>query len=468
MVKDDPTAIFENLAAIDSIAFRVSFKMDPEEHYEIIVENNKMTLGVAINKVEIKNLHLDYIVAITQELELPSTSSPSIDIPDGFSDIEFMDLIIEMELFNEIGIPVDDINLTIQGTRGSLSATNTITTAIIAPIPSIENGCNYKEETGDTARTVIQANNLFQVTDYYCHSADENPYDTGDTIFFDENNNNFLELLKFAPERILVSGNSKIEGEGILAKGKEIWGTFKLESPLSFILKKRMTIIPAEPWPLPAIDDSTTSEQINSSMIEGEFFVDFTNRSPAGGNLSLLISDNTIFPLFLDSLITGSWDDQRPEINPSYWETLASPLLIDYIKFVNHPTLVGIDIDNDGAADTLALEVQFFKEGAMQFFVGRMFDLKFPAPDSIKDHWGYYIPAFPGIHAASQKLDTTILGWLITDQPRYSNSMINFDASPFQSNNDTIPITFQTTNDIEVQAYLTLKLDSGGLSRAKP
>ena len=364
--------------------------------------------------------------------------------------------IMEMELFNEIGIPVDSIDLVIQGTKGGSSVTIPIRTAISAPIPSIENECVY-QETGDTARTVIQANNLFQVTDYYCHPADENPYHTGDTIIFDENNNNFLELLKFAPERIIVSGNSKIEGEGILAKGKKIWGTFRLDSPLSFILKKRMTIIPAEPWPLPAIDDSTTSEQINSSMIEGEFFVDITNRSPAGGNLSLLISDSTIFPLFLDSLVTGSWDDQVYNFNTSVWDALVPPLLIDSIKFIPHPI-----------ADTQALEVQFFKEGTMQFFVGRMFDLKFPAPDSIKDHWGYYIPAFPGIHTSSQKLDTTILGWLITDQPRYSTPMINFDASPFQSIGDTIPITFQTTNAIEVQAYLTLKLDSGGLSRAKP
>ena len=67
-----------------------------------------------------------------------------------------------------------------------------------------------------------------------------------------------------------------------------------------------MTIIPADPWALPAIDNPETSKKINSSMLEGELFVDITNRSPAGGNLSLLISDSTIFPLFLDSL--GVWE----------------------------------------------------------------------------------------------------------------------------------------------------------------
>jgi hypothetical protein len=47
--------------------------------------------------------------------------------------------------------------------------------------------------------------------------------------------------------------------------------------------------------------------------------------------------------------------------------------------------------------------------------------------------------------------------------------MITFDRSPIQSITDTdtayIPLTFQTTNTIGVQAYFTLTLDTGGLGR---
>ena len=47
--------------------------------------------------------------------------------------------------------------------------------------------------------------------------------------------------------------------------------------------------------------------------------------------------------------------------------------------------------------------------------------------------------------------------------------MITFDASPIQSITDTdteyIPLTFQTTNTIGVQAYFTLMLDTEGLGR---
>jgi len=119
-----------------------------------------------------------------------------------------------------------------------------------------------------------------------------------------------------------------------------------------------------------------------------------------------------------------------------------------------------------------ALEVRFLKqkeddEYIQQFFVGRMFEIVFPATDSIDYNWGYAIPAFPGLYTSSVKVDTSILSWLITDEPRNSTVMIIFEGSPIQSitETDTIytPVTSQTTHAIEVQAYLTLKLDTGGL-----
>ena len=63
------------------------------------------------------------------------------------------------------------------------------------------------------------------------------------------------------------------------------------------------------------------------------------------------------------------------------------------------------------------------------------------------------------------------MGWVITDQTRYNVAMMTFDKSPIQSisSDDTsyIPLTLQTSNSIAVQAYLTLTLDIGGLSRHK-
>ena len=127
-----------------------------------------INLGLGFSKVEIRNMNLDYIAALTHHLELPVTESPSIGIPDGFSDVEFMDFIMEIELFNQIGIPLD-IDLDIQGMKGDeVGITVPLETAIGVPIGS-NYGCDF-EFTGDTVRTLIKTNRLYQTTEYFCNT----------------------------------------------------------------------------------------------------------------------------------------------------------------------------------------------------------------------------------------------------------------------------------------------------------
>ena len=457
--------------------------MEALDNYTIIVTYNKATLGIEINFV-IENMNFEYIAAITHKLDFPVSASPSIGMPDGFTDVEFMDFIMKIELINQINIPMN-IDLKIQGMKGVEEGVSVPLNTVIG-VPNTyntyENATHFEDSVCvfndlDSVRTLIIAKGDFQIIEFYCNPSDTEPpkwrkYLALDTIFVDESSNRLVELINYFPEKINVSGFAQMNGEGILSKGAEIGGTFTLESPLSLIFKKRMTIIPADPWPLEPMDDPETSEKINSSLISGDFFVDITNRSSLGGSLSLLISDSTIFPLFLDSLITGTWEENReyqedtlgyffktnPETatnQPWTWDSLG--IEIDSISYI------AIDPLDDASK---ALEVQFFHQDSLQFFVGRMFELTFPASASIDSSWGYATPAFSGLYMSSVKLDTTILSWLITDQPRNSTAMITFDESPKSSIGDDdqrIPMTLQITNAIEVQAYLTLKLDTGGL-----
>jgi len=265
-------------------------------------------------------------------------------------------------------------------------------------------------------------------------------------------------LMNFAPENINVGGDVIINGKGILAPNSQIWGTFTLIAPLAFIFEQPINIIPAESTPMSPMDPST-SQQIDSALVEAALNVTITNSSPLGGNLSLLISDSTIFPLFLDSLKTAAWDKQlKPLIWETIWDTLD--LEIDSIYFT------AIDPDAD---TTKALEVKFYNNDTLQFFIGRMFELGFPRADSIEYHLGYANPEFPNIHNSDMVIDSVRMDWVITDEPRYNIAMIAFDSSPIQSITDPdtayIPLTFQTTNTIGVQAYFTLTLDTEGLGR---
>ena len=254
------------------------------------------------------------------------------------------------------------------------------------------------------------------------------------------------------PENINISGEAVINGEGVFSKGTEVWGSYSITTPLSFIYKKSITIIPAEYSVLEPMD-STTIDDINSTLIQGEMHLQITNRAPVSGDLSILISDSTLFPIFLDSLVTGS-DDQLLNLNTEIWDTLQPPLVIDSV-FITE-----IEVSTE---ELRTSEVHFFNNGVVQYFITRLIDLQFPRVEYADLENGYIDPTHPNIYTTDVIIDTSLLDLIITDKPRYSNYMVTFDGSPLGTDGSHVPITLQTTNAIEVQAVLTIQLDTGSL-----
>ena len=104
---------------VDAMDFNIQASIS-EGNYTIYAQDNEIYIKPPVfDLVKMSNISLQYIAAITHELKMDALPSPPIDFPNGFTDVEFMDFIMEVELFNEIGIPADTINLTIQGTNGS-------------------------------------------------------------------------------------------------------------------------------------------------------------------------------------------------------------------------------------------------------------------------------------------------------------------------------------------------------------
>ena len=98
----------------------------------------------------------------------------------------------------------------------------------------------------------------------------------------------------------------------------------------------------------------------------------------------------------------------------------------------------------------------------------KIFDLEFPSSDSIDYNLGYYNPEFPKHSTSSLTIDTTRMVWVVTDEPRYNTAMITINSSPvYGKESIRSPLTMQTTNSIDVQAYLSLILNTGGLARDK-
>ena len=432
---------------VESISVGVKVQIN-----EII--DNPIPLGesyaLSISKLLIAEMNLAYLTALTYDMEFDTPSSNIEGVPQGGVGLQFYDVQLILDIYTQIGIPIQ-LDMLLKGSKGEDSVLTVINPKLNSP---------EINTTGDSVRTIITLNkDGKKVAWYHMDNIDGDIPDS--TIFtpLDENQSSIVDVMNFAPETLEFGGGAKINGAGFLAPNSFLWGTFTLIAPLAFIFEQPINIIPAEPTPLAPMDPSTI-QQIDSALVEAALNVTITNNSPLGGSLSLLISDSTIFPLFLDSLVTGS-GSQLDNFNTEIWDTLNPPLEIDSIYF----TAI------DPTADTTkALEVKFYNDDVgLLFFIGRMFELGFPRADSIEYHSGYANPEFPNVNTSSMIIDTTRMAWVITEEPRYNIAMMTFDSSPIQSITDTgtayIPLTFQTTNTIGVQAYFTLTLDTGGLGR---
>mgnify|MGYP000371434635 CR=1 FL=1 len=408
--------------------------------------------GLQVSKFLMSDIELAYLTAITYDMGFDTPSSNIEGVPQGGVGLQFYDVQLILDIYTQIGIPIQ-LDMLLKGLKGEDSVLTVINPELNVP---------ELNTTGDSVRTIITLNKDGQKVEWY-HMDNIDGAIPDATIFtpLDENQSSIVDVMNFAPETLEFGGGAKINGAGFLAPNSFLWGTFTLIAPLAFIFEQPINIIPAEPTPMAPMDPSTI-QQIDSALVEAALNVTITNNSPLGGSLSLLISDSTIFPLFLDSLVTGDWiiDQLYPNRWKTIWDTLNPKMVIDSIHFT----------PIDPTSDTLkALEVKFFNDDNLQFFVGRMFELGFPRADSIEYHLGYANPEFPNIHTSDMVIDTTRMAWVITEEPRYNIAMMTFDRSPIQSITGTdtayIPLTFQTTNTIGVQAYLTLTLDTGGLGR---
>jgi len=407
------------------------------------------SFALSISKLLIAEINLAYLTAVTYDMGFDTPSSNIAGVPQGGVGLQFYDVQLILDIYTQIGIPIQ-LDMLLKGSKGEDSVLTVINPKLNSP---------EINTTGDSVRTIITLNRDGQKVEWY--HMDNIDGDIPDSTIFtpiDEDQSSIVDVMNFAPETLEFGGGAKINGAGFLAPNSFLWGTFTLIAPLAFIFEQPVNILPAAPTAMEPMDPST-AQQIDSALVEAALNVTITNNSPLGGSLSLLISDSTIFPLFLDSLVTGDWiiDQLYPNRWKTIWDTLNPQMVIDSIHFT----------PIDPTADIIkALEVKFYEEDTLRFFIGRMFELGFPRADSIEYHSGYVNPEFPNIHTSGMVIDTTRMAWVITEEPRYNIAMMTFDRSPTQSGTgEFIPLTFQTTNTIGVQAYLTLTLDTGGLGR---
>jgi len=111
-----------------------------------------------------------------------------------------------------------------------------------------------------------------------------------------------------------VSGYAIMDGDATLLPNKSLWGDIEITiQPLTFIIEDsdKFSFIASKFTEL-AIMDSYISTKIDSGLISATIDMNLNNQLPFSGDLLMYISNNPdYFPFCIDSLITGSLDDQE-------------------------------------------------------------------------------------------------------------------------------------------------------------
>ena len=158
---------------------------------------------------------------------------------------------------------------------------------------------NCNDEIGDVVHSNIIMNGIHQISTWY--NGDE--IKRKDTTLLESS---FLDVMNFAPEAIIVGGESILDGSGTLAPETYVWGDFKLNLPLSFIFEPGMNIVPSVTTEMESMNEESR-DQINSGLVSANLNVSIENHSPLAMTLSLLISTREdYFPHYIDNFISVS------------------------------------------------------------------------------------------------------------------------------------------------------------------
>jgi len=376
--------------------------------------------SLTIDDFSLSTVELQYVSAITDSLIFDSPETIIEDIPTGFDGFDFVDVRLEIDLYNQIGLPMQ-LDLNLVGYKNSDSINLKIDPEI--NYPDIEN----VNEIGDSVRTIIILNNDGQ-TVYWLN-------ETGDTLYSEmsETNTTIVDILNFAPDSLSMKGHAIMDGVGVLAPDTYIWGTFELIAPFSFIFDD-MTFI-SEDFTVIDTMEASLRETIDNSLILAELQSKIINHTPMGGVISLLISDSTIFPLYIDSLTTNlitNFNDSIIQDIPDNVSSVVceknSEILTSYIEFLD---------DQD----------------SVLFWIGRLIDFNISPPDSVDFETGIVFEASNFVETVS--MDTTQIDWITSEELRYIVPMMTFNSS------NGLPKTFLASDSLQITSTIkfVLKVD---------
>ncbi len=351
-------------------------------------------------------------------VELDDFSTPPIDmanIPAGLTEIGLPTLQFHIDLYNQIDAPLTLI-LDIMGTTGAETLTIHAEPKLRYPDGYSGIDTSYIDIFSDTLLVTGSDFEEIYILDYPISNL-------------------------FSKDDIQVGGYAVLDGDANLEPGKSFWGDVEIEiRPLTIILEDNSVLIPQE---FTSLDlDESVKEEIESTLVEAELFLEVTNNMPLGADIHLLASNGTYFPLCFDSLISGPLNIQtisatcanliEINLNP---DSIFVTSLIDsstyYTKFINE-------------IDTV--------------IIGKLIKLGLDAPIDLDEN-GFVNEGVVSYDTAA--LDSLELSWIGKYETFNLSPMINNLSTSI----DSLPgwITFHTTDNLKIRSFITFTINSDGI-----
>ena len=192
---------------------------------------------IDIDDIEINKVKFEYLSAAVEEFSLEQPQMTFDNIPSGFEGFLFSDPILEINIYNQIGVP-STINMELKGLDeyGNELESIVIDQSINSPdfagssLGLIDTTCiRIHSECIDKYSSVCG--------DYTCEECEEN-----DDCESSAQSTSLSEFLQEAPNTLEVSGISTLDGNGYIYPDRYVWGDFNLEVPFSLIMGDTMIV----------------------------------------------------------------------------------------------------------------------------------------------------------------------------------------------------------------------------------
>ncbi|MEE8437859.1 MAG: hypothetical protein V3S22_05915, partial [Candidatus Neomarinimicrobiota bacterium] len=409
-----------------------------------------ISIGIRIDELAFESLEANIIQ------EFPPTNISITGMPQGFSGFIFSDVKLEIEMLSSIRLPVvldfDIVALNQSGDSAVVAALSTLSSPV---------------QSGDTAKTIVRLSREGTTTlkfkapgsILYTDSSTVGPADGEATI---------VDLMSFSPKSIEIRSRARIDGRGTIEAGASIGGKFRMISPFEVIMEP-LTFISVTNTPIAEMDPGTRN-RIRKTLQSASLTGTVENKIPSGGEISILLSNKTFFPLDTTTAALSMYRDSM--VIKEGWSSTDSIYIISQCDSLD-PALGNVFIFEvmDDYADCInGLTYLVKSSGSIMDTVMSYVDtlLKIPLPDPVSFYSTTTATAHagsvrePGFAAYSSDISPDRI-ILITDPGDH------FTAPRFHLNGSGGKSVFLSLSDyIDINSTIIFRLSSTGMLDEAP